>query len=125
MKGRVDQAFELQDEHTALILTDTKNRESGKVLKKDVVQLSCYAYMLTAQGRRVLNRAYLRMVRTGGKLYRPIKLLPPAVVERFYDRYHAIRQGHVKPIANPDKFRCRYCEFEHRCPKAWKDGEGA
>ena len=100
MAAKVDQVFERAD--GALVLLESKHRDRPVVHLSDVVQLTAQAYVLAKRGHQLAPYAYVRLVMADGTATtRRVRLIRPADIERMYDRYWQLRDGHAAPGLPP------------------------
>lgn len=98
MEGRIDQLY--ADNNGRYVIVDSKRRFKPRVLPEDIVQLSCYRFLLdysemTSMCRgRLSDRGYIRAVGSSGRpRYLPVQLLTRAVVVELYQRWLALYEG--------------------------------
>jgi hypothetical protein len=101
LHGRVDQVFKTKS--NVLIPVDTKTRDSVRVYKSDIIQLSVYQLILKkiyGTKFKISNEGYIRIVVEEGKKeiisYIPVKLISEKKIQNLYHRYKAIKDGAVK-----------------------------
>lgn len=120
MTGRIDQLY--RGTNGLLIPVENKRRRRARVKPEDVVQLSCYAYMLL-QGAgggelrdNIAGYGYVRTQDNGAPTYLRARLLSGTVVDRLYVRWVNLYHGTAtNPRFNATEANCRDCVMESLC----------
>jgi len=97
MEGQIDQLY--FGNNGQYVIVDSKRRFKPRVTPEDLVQLSCYRFMLdyseeTSMCRgRLAEHGYIRAVGSGQPRYLPVRLLPASAVVELYQRWMALHEG--------------------------------
>lgn len=120
MAGRIDQLY--RGRNGLIIPVENKLRRRARIKPEDVVQLSCYAYMLLQGGGGeylrdgVASYGYVRCQAAGAPRYLRAPLLRPVVVDRLYIRWVNLYHGvATAPRFNATEENCRACAMEDLC----------
>lgn len=99
LHGRPDQVLRLRDQ--SLVILDTKTRDYVYVHLSDVIQLSVYALILSANGYKVRPYGYVRVVlrntETREVTYVKVRLLKKRRVINLWFRYQELADSKTMP----------------------------
>jgi len=102
MEGRIDQLY--FGNAGRYVIVDSKRRFKPRVTPEDLVQLSCYRFMLdysdeTSMCRgRLAEHGYIRAVGNGQPRYLPVRLLPANAVVALYQRWLSLYEGTARNV---------------------------
>lgn len=113
MHGTLDQLYRLATKQH--VLTDTKTRNSIRVYRKDIVQISIYRTILERKGYDVTDYAYFRIVTPEGVFYSKKQLLTEAQIVVEYDRTQQVLARKVTPQIAEHKGMCSGCAQQVNC----------
>lgn len=116
--AKTDQGFLTPEGWLVLVETKTRRRMSAS----DLVQLSAQAVAIAgSKGNRwrVANWGYVRLAPEGAKsYYQRVELMHASRVDQLWDRWRALKDGQVNPVARPKPSRCSKCALKTKCPSA-------
>lgn len=123
MEGRIDQLY--RTERGRYLIVDTKKRYRPRVKAEDVVQLSCYRFMLNYAPMmcRCVGRlepfGYVRCEGSGRVAYLKVQLLSDEVVVRLYRRWlYLYENGGEGAVFRPTVENCQKCVGRLVCDRA-------
>lgn len=103
-----------------VVMVESKSRR--RISPSDVVQVSCQALAAASDPRctwKVANYGYIRLAPVGRRpYYQRVDLVHPTRIDLLWDRWKALRDGRIVPIARPKPYRCSSCAFRTRCASA-------
>lgn len=109
MRGKPDLIVWERD--FSLTVADLKTRASGRVMRSDIIQLSCYAAMVRRKSWWKVNDHGYVIFPDGGKGRRErVRLLDEAELVRIRDRWDDILAGRVEPTKCDGRL-CKTCAF--------------
>jgi len=113
MRARVDEVY--RQPSGELLVVDTKSREQLRVYRKDIVELSVYAYILRQMGHVVAPFGYLRLRRPRRVDYVKVSLLSEHWLMGLIERARELDQGLRPPNACARTIKCRGCDMREHC----------
>lgn len=103
-----------------VVMVESKSRR--RISPSDIVQVSCQALAASSDPKcpwRVANYGYIRLAPVGRRpYYQRVDLVHPTRIDLLWDRWKALRDGRIAPIARPKPHRCNNCVLRTRCPSA-------
>lgn len=121
MHGALDQLYKLA---TGIhVLVDSKTRETPRIYKKDIVQLSVYRLILIKLGYQMSDYAYFRVVTPEGVKYMKSALLGEVDTVKEYDRTRQVLNREATPTVAQHKGMCASCPQQINCDQ-WQFANG-
>ncbi len=114
VSGRLDRVYLLASGE--YIPLEYKNRDTTRLYKSDMAQLSLQSWLLRRNGKQTAKHAYLvvRERGSGKKKAVKVEIGDDAFCEKIIKRYLDLRMGLVQPIRIRDQ-RCKSCGHHDIC----------